>query len=320
MSSSVDALIAGLFEKAEQSGRCVTASTCHGRNALKRRLRSGTLVCPRPGCYARKAYWAELSRDERDLHVIKALAQERPERTFAGPTAAQLHGLWVPYAIRSSIWIATTRAAHTASSGRFRRLELHDSRTELPLGVPATNLEQTVFDCLRLFPLRNALPIADSSLRVPGVAPGQLEAYFAAKRGGYRGVTRARRTLGLADGRSGSGGESVLRAALHELGYETPLLQVPVEDPICPGHTYEVDMGWWLPGVGWVYCEFDGLEKRGKDFEQLARSTSRERIRESRITLTRQPILRLGWEDLRDEEALCELLDAFGVPRAAESS
>lgn len=316
MSHKVDAEVSRILDAAEREGRHAVAHTSRGRNALARRRERGQLVSPWPGYYARATTWESLERDARDLMLLKTLTHANPSYVLAGPSAAIAHGLWVPNALRGPIHLATSAKAHTSHTTRIRRHIIEGDETAHPLGMAATSLERTVFDCLRACDLRLGLPIADSALRVPGASLDQFRAYFARMTGGYPGAGRARETLSRADPRSGSAGESTLRAALAELGYRTPDLQVMVEDPLDPGHPYEVDMGYLLADGTWLFIEFDGMRKYGNDFQAFARSACRERRRESRITLLRQPVLRLGWEDLACDRELTRLLDAFGAPRA----
>lgn len=316
MSHKVDAEVGRILDAAEREGRCARAHTNRGRNALARRRECGQLVSPWPGCYARATTWGGLERDARDLMLLKTLTHAHPSYVLAGPSAAIAHGLWVPNALRGPIHLATSAKAHASHTARIRRHVIEGDEVAHPLGMAATSLERTVFDCLRACNLRLGLPIVDSALRIPGTSPDELRGYFARMTGGYPGVRRARETLSRADARSGSAGESTLRAALVELGYRTPDLQVMVEDPLNPGHPYEVDMGYLLADGTWLFIEFDGVRKYGTDFEAFARSECRERRRESRISLLRQPVLRLGWEDLACDRELARLLDAFGAPRA----
>lgn len=315
MSRRMNELVEQVLDASEREQRYAFASTSRGRNACARRQKAGSLISPWKGLYCRASYFESLDALQKDLHLIRSLALKQPSVVFAGPSAAVAHGLWVPRVLRGAVHMVTSRRAHTASRRLTKRLIVDGDGICRPLGIPCTSLERTLFDCLRSCSLRDGLQIADSALRIPGVSHDALIGRFDEMRSGFRGAPQARRTLICADARSGSPGESALRARLIELGYQLPELQVSVEDPLCPGRTYEIDMGYPMGG-GWLFIEFDGEAKRGDDMSSIRRSLSRERKRESRLTLLRHPILRIGWEDLADDARLRGLLDAFGAPRA----
>jgi very-short-patch-repair endonuclease len=70
--------------------------------------------------------------------------------------------------------------------------------------------------------------------------------------------------VGLADGKSESGGESRMRLRLVDMGLPRPELQIPVEDMYGVGR-FRLDMGWrhWR-----LALEYDGEEFHGPDSEE----------------------------------------------------
>jgi len=199
-----------------------------------------------------------------------------------------------------------------------------EDETVVVSGVPATSLVRTVFDCTRGASLRLGLPVADSALRAllkDPLANGmntelrELMEQVDLRFSGHRGIENTRRTLALADVRAESGGESVLRAALHELGFATPELQVEIEDPVVPGRMLRIDMGYLREDGSWLLIELDGVGKRGESRDLGELSRNRERIRESHLSLYGWPIMRVGWAELANDDLLAVLCNRYGVPR-----
>lgn len=324
MSRTVDAQVQRAIEAAERAGRLVTADTPRGATALRTRYKAGWLVSPAPGAFARPEYWQRLSRDEQDLHLIKTESHRHRGWVFAGVSTGLLHGLEIPFALRGRICVATSARSHSSSSTRTQRIRVSEDETVVVSGVPATSLVRTVFDCTREASLRLGLPVADSALRALSKDPlaygtsGELRGLMEQvdlRFSGHRGIENTRRTLALADGRAESGGESVLRAALHELGFATPELQVEVEDPVVPGRMLRIDMGYLREDGTWLLIELDGVGKHdeGRGLGELSRN--RKRIRESHLSLYGWPIMHLGWAELANDDLLAELCDRYGVPR-----
>lgn len=324
MSRTVDAQVQRAIEAAERAGRLVTADTPRGATALRTRHKAGRLASPAPGAFARPEYWQRLSRDEQGLHLIKTESHRHRDWIFAGASAGLLHGLEIPFALRGRICVATSVRSHSSSSTRTQRIRVDEDETVVVSGVPATSLVRTVFDCTRGASLRLGLPVADSALRAllkDPLANGmntelrELMEQVDLRFSGHRGIENTRRTLALADGRAESGGESVLRAALHELGFATPELQVEIEDPVVPGRMLRIDMGYLREDGSWLLIELDGVGKRGESRDQGELSRNRERIRESHLSLYGWPIMRAGWAELANDDLLAVLCNRYGVPR-----
>lgn len=89
-----DQLIDQLLTQAEREGRCLIPPSTAIRKALLRRT-GDTVVSPTPGLFARKARWDELSRAQRHVEIVRALAVAHPDWTFCSFSAARLLGLEV---------------------------------------------------------------------------------------------------------------------------------------------------------------------------------------------------------------------------------
>lgn len=118
---------------------------------------------------------------------------------------------------------------------------------------------------------------------------------------GVPGVARARAALAFADGRSGSGGESLSRVGIHLMGFEAPQLQVRHPHP---EGFYDADF-WWPatrarpPTIG----EFDGVMKYlkaeyrgGADASQVVVA---EKLREDFLREQGNGLVRWGWSEAR---------------------
>lgn len=207
------------------------------------------------------------------------------------------------------------------------RVEVSDDDRDSVDGIPCTNLARTVADFTRIASVEAGLAVADAALRRIAwderehrYDAGSAAAFVAqaaeciARAGRGRGVKRARRVLGLADGRAQLPGESVSRLYLLQLGFAPPRLQVPIQAPAGAGFYY-VDFG--LDDVE-AWGEFDGTAKyvlpelrRGSDAEDVVIA---EKMREDWIRgTTHRRFPRWGSEHIRSAAVLGERLAQFHV-------
>lgn len=144
----------------------------------------------------------------------------------AGVSALRQHGLWVPPGASSTLHV------EVADEVRERPADAGD-RTVLVHWLPPGSrprfgvapLEATLARAANDLPLPFAVAVLDSALRVTPLTPVQLQ-FLAA---GWR--PRARAAAALADERSESGTESVLRVLLREAGiHSTPQAPLPIGD------------------------------------------------------------------------------------------
>ena len=322
MYARVDEAIDLLLNDAELRAVCLTTADKNLRRALDRRVRAGTLVSPLPGLYARGQRWLHgLTPTQRALHVLGALHELHPTWRFCGPSAAVLQGLSVSHGLLGTIHLAVSPGSGVRSSEPYRRHVIPDEEATEAGGVPVTSLLRTTFDCMRWLDFREGLAVADSALRVGGLSREVLLAYVEQMRGGYRGVAQARMTAAHADGRSENGGESIARAAMWELGFAMPDLQVEVPSPFSGSGLYRVDFRWFLPDGTEVYGEHDGDEKYLNPLMNGGsplRAMKRERKRESGLTVSHASVMRFSPADVADTAYFDWLLRYYGVPRERE--
>lgn len=322
MSVKRDREINHLLNAAESNKSCLVVTDRVLKEALERRV-GDKLTSPRPRLYARKTYWEKLGKAERERHVIRGLAKLHPSWTFCHASAATMHELPV------SLW--RLKRAHVLTGEPIPRSKSRDktqrhyhkraslmSTTDIG-GVRCTSLEDTIVDCLLAFNFRDGLAIADAALARLGNDGERLEK-LVRERGRRRpGLRQALETIRWADARSESGGESIARAVMIEHGFMLPKLQVVVGDPSKKGESWRCDYFWVLSDGTRVAGELDGLEKytnpemtKGQSVVEVM---SKERIRESQLTLAVDRVLRFTWDGVKDEQRLVAKLEQFGIPR-----
>lgn len=151
-------------------------------------------------------------------------------------------------------------------------------------GIPTTSVLRTIFDCARVLPLREAVVIADSALRKGLVTPEKLRS----RRAFGRGAARVRKVVRLADPRSESVLESVLRVLLVENGLSPPRTQYVVRDEC--GVVARADFAWPEQRV---LVEADGFE-----FHRDRGAYRADRRKGNAFAGLGWRLLRFRWEDV----------------------
>lgn len=120
---------------------------------------------------------------------------------------------------------------------------------------PVTGPLRTCLDCLRLLPLRDAVVLGDSALRMERVSHDQLVTGAALLRGNRSAA--ARRAASMLDPRGESALESVARVEMHLAGLPEPEPQVVIETPL---GSHRLDFYFRAHHVG---VETDGFATHG---------------------------------------------------------
>jgi hypothetical protein len=171
-------------------------------------------------------------------------------------------------------------------------------------GLLVTSVARTVVDLARTAGFDAAVAVADSALHKHLVHPDQL-ARAARRCAGWPGAPQARHVVTVADGGSGSVGESRSRLAMLRSGLPAPILQWRVESG---GRVFEVDFGWPdLCTVG----EFDGLFKYGRLLQpgqDPADVVVAEKLREDEIRDVGLRVVRWIWVDIDHFDPVTERL------------
>lgn len=311
--------IARLLDEVEREGLLLSPSNPADRKALRRRRETGELIEPIKGTFARPAYWQALKPPEQAVSKMRTLSKRHPDWTFCGPSAACLYGLPVSWSYLSTIHVTAAPRARKSTSAGFRFHDIKNVEREHAQGMPVTSFWRTVFDCLTMMERPDALAVADAALRMSQSCARQLVAHLKSVRRGQRGVARAIEIARLADPLAESGGESIAREVIAELGFELPILQLWVPNPLEPGHFYRVDCAWFSQDGHLIFGEHDGNAKSedsaltgGRSKEEVLR---KERLRESHLTMYGAKVLRFSPAIVRNRQQFAKLLDSYGVPR-----
>lgn len=282
------------------------------RSAHYRARAAGELLRLAPGVAVRQSEWRELGAREQYLAVIRAaLTRTAKPLALSHASAAAVWGLpWLgPWPDRVHAVSLVGRASSTVSiqmhAGPPRSHDVVD-------GFPVVDLACAAVQVAASQPLELGLIVADAALARVRMEELVAEADRLALR---RGSARARLALDLADGRSGSPGESVSRASMHRLGVPMPSLQ----------HRFpRRGGGWWFVDFYWeqfnLVGEFDGLGKyrraewrNGRSAEQVVID---EKLREDELRALGPRVIRWGWDIARSPRSLGALLAAAGLPTA----
>ena len=323
MSRKIDEQVRITLEDDEARGACTLPYNEPCRKYLQRRIAAGEdIVTPLPRLYARGSYWRDLGPEQRVVAKMRGLVKRHCDWIFRGTSAALLYGLSVSQRLLGVIEVASPSGTKVLYGGgvRTRHADIDEEPCAFAHGLPVTPILRTLFDCARELPLRDATAILDSALHLELVNKSQLIAYFCTKKN-YKGSRQARFAAQFADGRSGSGGESVARAAMWELGFAAPELQTEFIDPVSGRH-YFADFCWSTEDGRTIVGELDGGEKYVNEQMTGGRSIAgvmrAERLRESRLTMLVDGIVRFSPAMVEDAAGFSRLLDTFGVPRDHE--
>ena len=271
--------------------------------ALRRSVRSGVLVRVRHGAYAFAAPWH--AADERQRHVVLSRAAMRVlgERVaLSHHSAAAVLGM--------DLWDVPLEQVHVtrldAGAGRIEGDVRHhegfvlDGDLVQVHGVRVTAPVRAALESASLSGLERGLVTVDSGLRQGLFTSADLAAQHALMQS-WPGSQHLHVVTRLADGRSGSVGESRSRYFFYAYRLPAPELQFPVYD----GATLVgiSDFAW--PSLG-LLGEFDGRIKYGRLLrpgEEPGDAVFREKRREDLLRrLTGWRMVRLVWADLHSPE------------------
>lgn len=275
---------------------------------LVRRLdRRRELTRIRAGAYVQTAEWESLDPWTRYLLRVHAVARTWSAPAFCLESAAALRGLPVfgePREIHLLV-----NGSHAGREGDVvvhasqqpRVLEEHD-------GIGVTSLLDTALDLCRVLPPAFALAVADATARVGGTRfdLGTLGRSQANRRGVRQLDWVAERVTAEAE----SVGESVSRAVIEWLGYETPELQTVFA---FEGFVDRVDFFWRSCRI---IGESDGYGKyiAGAATETRARLIA-EKKREDRLRRQVHGFGRWDWADAMRVHPLDKKLTDAGLRR-----
>ncbi len=285
---------------------------------LRKAAAKGVLTRVRRGVYVRTAIWDWLSPLDRYRLIIAAAAEAAGGRlVISHRSAAALWGVPLVGRYPDAVDVLTSFSGGTRSEHGFVRRSTRDLVTEVTEkdGITLTSLPRTVADLTVSLPFAGAVAAVDWAL-ANGCSREHLADLVRCLSGAAGG--RGLAAIAFADGRSGSPGESVSRALIHELGFPPPALQVPFHDS--RGLIGVVDFFWAdFALVG----EFDGRVKYADPELLKGRAPEavvvEEKRREDRLRALGPRVTRWMWDDLT-RERLGRHLELAGLPRFGSGS
>lgn len=265
----------------------------------------------RRGVWLPPGVWPDLSPDARYAALVYStlLTCREPQGiVLAGYSAAAIWGL--PSMER---WPGRTQFLQSEGmAGGSRYLQPLHGPPVVPVvrrSVQVTPVARTIVDLARVGTLDTALAAADHALREGLCTRDELAAETRSMPPGTRGRGVAGLVVDLADGLSGSPGESLSRLQMFRANFPRPALQVSYSDD--RGHIGDVDFD-----LGFLIGEFDGKLKYRVDPtatpEEAAEIVWREKKREDRLRRHKN-VARWTWSIARPSGALARHLMSFGV-------
>lgn len=272
--------------------------------AFYRSVRAGAYRRVATGRYLPEATWAGLDADARYLALIHALGIDRQDSGIYSHMAAA--ALWRLPIVGQ--WPVRAEVLVPRGVGGASRVGIRAHSDGVPAtvvridGQRTTTLARTIVDVARTQPLATAVAMADFSMRAASyrdtgvktarTTPGAL-AEELARHPSARGRRKARDVLALANGQSGSPGESLSRVGMHVLNLPEPILQHRFVDEVG-----EMFVDFWWPRFNLI-GEFDGVGKYLREDLLNGKSTAQalidEKHREDRLRALGPRVTRWGW-------------------------
>lgn len=242
------------------------------------------------GVYAPSASTPDLAA----LAAATAVALPR-DSGFGHLTSVGLRGWWLPNGLGPSVLFAsTTSRVHVQRKGLYVRRSAY-ARTDLVGGLPVICPSETLLELAQDLSLVDLVPLVDCALAAGTAASDVL----AAARPRSRGSRVLRRAVALADPRSESWWESVLRL----MHVATELGPVQCQVPLWSGPTFVARADLHLVGTS-RYPECDGGEHRSRDrhAHDLRRDKALQRAGAERYGYTTAEIAHHPQMIIRDAE------------------
>ena len=289
---------------------------------FRRTVKRGEAVRIHRGAYMPASVWRSLDRNEQYRHrVIAATGASRTHPVLSHRSAAVVWDVPLIGSLPRLVDVLASESAGSRTEGSFRRhATLHlDSDIEMVEGVTITSLRRTIVDLALTLPFPAAVAAVDWAIRPstsrspkPHITPDDLFDAVSALEV-TRGLRRVGRAIEFGDGLSGSAGESVSRAVIHELGFPAPVLQMRFDARLgLIGFT-----DFWWPQFKLI-GEFDGLGKYLGDQYRKGLSINdivmAEKRREDRLRALGPSVARWLWVNAMAPRSLFALLREAGLP------
>lgn len=319
--------------------------------SLARQSNRGQLQRIRRGAYVDSQSWDSLDARTQygmRVHAYRAVAKSEP--VFSHHTAAQFWGLWLRH-IPTHIHLLTSQRSGGMNKGDLMRHRSPSTGGAVRSGeFLITDKLTTVLSLITSLDFEEAVALCDSAMHSVGV-PGSHSSFGAATSsnsipfddmgdyniwnpGSPQGAPlssgeivaaiaglptaaarkRALAVVEVANGASGSIGESLSRVRMHLLGFETPVLQQAFR--LRDGRIVFTDFYFKRSRM---VGEFDGMEKYlradwggGKTVTQRIIA---EKLREDQIRAHGVGVVRWTWAEMQNLRRFAALLDQAGVQR-----
>lgn len=201
-------------------------------------------------------------------------------------SAAVLWGLELAHRPTPTVTVSRDRSRAHYDGVRVRRADV--AETVVRDGLRVTSVIRTVLDCAADLPLDEAIVIADSALRAGLTTKRELVSAARAVHGPH--ARRVRKVARLADERSGSVLESLLRVLLTEAGLAPDQSQFTVRD----------ERGRPVGRFDFVYLRARLIvEADGFEFHSGRADYRKDRRRGNACCRADWSLLRFSWEDVR---------------------
>ncbi|MBW3078602.1 type IV toxin-antitoxin system AbiEi family antitoxin domain-containing protein [Bifidobacterium simiiventris] len=304
----------------ERRRLCVWGRTQSERQSLRRRVKSGDLVCVVDGCFARVETWNSLDPVERYRWVARTLAVLHPDWVFGGMTAAVMYGISDSIRHLGVFHIAMDKRRHGGDRGPFRYCLVPEdeyARYAMTDGVRVTPLGRTVFDCLRHVDFPDGIGLVESVLRQRMMTRDEMRTHCLSLPGRWR--SRALLAVEQAPGGTDNGGEAYAYGVMIEEGFAAPRVQETVAHPDDATRYDRVDFAWHTADGRFIVAELDGRVKyRDPSMYvngSLPDTIIAEKEREERIRLRADEVVRFSFSEAYRRRMLVEKLMKAGVPR-----
>lgn len=305
-----------------------TADRAGRAREFHRAARAGRFVRLAEGVYIPSSTWASLGEDDRQRAMVHAIARaNRPGLVFSHFSAASLWGLPIVgrWPGKAEVVVGSGAVGASRRSYSVRKYPVPDA-PDIIDGLPVTPLARTLVDIGRSATLETSIAMMDHALaaapRSQALIPHALTTSAAlmaehAMIASSRGRTRCAQAIALADGLSGSAGESLSRVGMHVLGVPAPILQ----QPFYGRHGLIGYVDFWWPEFNLI-GEFDGYGKYLREELLAGQSTAdaviAEKKREDTLRRCGPTVTRWDWSIARSLPRLGRHLAEAGLPVRAK--
>jgi hypothetical protein len=228
----------------------------YGHDEIRSLCHTGNWVRLRRGVYTTAERLGDLGGRPHGVDGLAALLfLDRPDTVLSHGSAARILGVPVWAGLERTVRLTDPHQWRAGSGLRVNcaPLDTHEVVRRGPFRL--TSMARTLVDCAREWPLEDAVVAMDAALLAGRTTPRELSLVAAAQQC-WRGAPRARRAIGLADGRAESPLET--RGRLRIVGSDLPSPDLQVE--IHTGTRLVGVVDAWFDDAA-VAVEFDGRLK-----------------------------------------------------------